>query len=309
MATRFTVLASGSSGNSSLLQSGKFGLMIDFGLGVRRLATRLAARGYTWQHADVVLLTHTHGDHWSETSLAAFVKHGRRLVCHADHAAQLGEWSESFRRLSTAGLVTHYAADQWLELDGPMRVLPLRVSHDGEPTFAFRVEGPGGLYGPDWAVGYAADLGTWTDGLAGALAGVDLLALEFNHDVHLQRTSGRPWHLIQRVLGDGGHLSNEQAEAFLQRNRQHNPAGPRTLVPLHLSRECNTLELATAAAARAADKHAAVVAATQDLPTPTLAVGSATQVAVRTKARRRPTTAPTGQLFDDSECVATQLRR
>lgn len=49
MAARFTVLASGSAGNSSLLQAGNFGLMIDFGLGIRRLASRLAARGCTWQ--------------------------------------------------------------------------------------------------------------------------------------------------------------------------------------------------------------------------------------------------------------------
>src|SRR5256885_7426706 len=41
-------------------------------------------------------------------------------------------------------------------------------------------------------------------------------ALEFNHDVALERTSGRHPRLIARVLGDEGHLSNEQAGALVR---------------------------------------------------------------------------------------------
>jgi phosphoribosyl 1,2-cyclic phosphodiesterase len=293
MATRFTVLASGSAGNSSLLQAGDFGLMIDFGLGVRRLAERLAARGCTWRSVDAAILTHTHGDHWSETALAALVKHGGRLVCHAEHAGRLTEWSEAFRGLTAAGLVSHYDAGRWLDFDGRLRVLPVPVSHDCGPTFAFRVEGPAGLYGPEWSLGYAADLGCWQDGLAELLADVDLLAIEFNHDVHLQRTSGRPLPLIQRVLGDHGHLSNAQAAELLLAVRRHSRhAGPRTVVPLHLSRECNTVELAMAAAVPAAGEHARVIAATQDMPTATIRLGH--DVPRGRAARRRvvPSTAP-----------------
>lgn len=122
-----------------------------------------------------MLLTHTHGDHWCETALAAFVKHGRRLICHSKHARQLTVWSEAFRKLTAAGLVAHYEEGRWLGVDGRMQVLPLLVSHDCEPTFAFRIEGPSGLYGPEWSVGYAADLGCWRDDLAQRLADVDLL--------------------------------------------------------------------------------------------------------------------------------------
>src|SRR5207249_4770887 len=105
------------------------------------------------------------------------------------------------------------------------------------------------LFGPTWALGYAADLGCWNDELAQALADVDLLALEFNHDEQMQLNSGRPDVLIRRVLGDSGHLSNRQASELLCRvlkTTGHNVI--RNVVPLHLSRQCNRPELALAAA-------------------------------------------------------------
>ena len=49
-----------------------------------------------------------------------------------------------------------------------------------------------------------------------ALADVDILALEFNHDVFLEKSSGRSPALIFRVLGDRGHLSNVQAAELLR---------------------------------------------------------------------------------------------
>ena len=45
---RFTVLASGSSGNASLLEADGFGLLIDIGLGPRQLTARMAASGRSW---------------------------------------------------------------------------------------------------------------------------------------------------------------------------------------------------------------------------------------------------------------------
>jgi phosphoribosyl 1,2-cyclic phosphodiesterase len=270
MTARFTVLASGSGGNASLLQAGDFGVLIDFGLGSRTLASRMIARGLSWRSAHAVLLTHTHGDHWNPTALAALAKHGLPLYCHAAHAECLAR-CPAFSAHYGAGLVRCYQPGRWLTLDRGVRVLPLEVSHDGGPTFAFRVEGPAGLYGAEWSLGYAADLGTWCDDFAQAMADVDLLALEFNHEEELQRSSGRPWHLIRRVLSDEGHLSNRQAADLLLAVRRHSRyAGPRTVVPLHLSRECNTQDLALAAAVPAAGERANVVPALQHVPTDTL---------------------------------------
>ena len=55
MGLRFTVLASGSAGNASLIETGGFGLLLDAGLGPRQLATRLAAVGASWQDVHAVI--------------------------------------------------------------------------------------------------------------------------------------------------------------------------------------------------------------------------------------------------------------
>ncbi|HLJ92008.1 MAG TPA: hypothetical protein VKU02_02330, partial [Gemmataceae bacterium] len=114
--------------------------------------------------------------------------------------------------------------------------------------------------------------------LAQALADVDLLALEFNHDVDLEHVSGRSPLLIARILGDEGHLSNVQASALLRRVLHLSPSGRLgQVVQLHLSRDCNRDELA-AEAARTALTEAASLAqlytARQDEPGPTLVLGA-----------------------------------
>jgi hypothetical protein len=144
-------------------------------------------------------------------------------------------------------------------------------------TCGFRIEGPANIFGSDWAVGYAADLGSWTPQLARELADVDVLAVEFNHDVLLQVNSGRSPHLIRRVLGDRGHLSNKQgAELFAEVLMPSEPGRVQHLVQLHLSRQCNRPELARAAAEEvlaASGLSVAIHTTSQDESGPSLAVG------------------------------------
>src|SRR5207249_3732738 len=134
------------------------------------------------------------------------------------------------------------------------------------------------LFNEPATAAYAADLGSWDDSLAQALADVDLLALEFNHDVDMECASGRPPYLIDRVLGDEGHLSNVQAAGLLRAiMRVSAPGRLCQVVQLHLSRECNRPTLA-ADTARAALVESAPFAhlytASQYDPGPSLVVGS-----------------------------------
>jgi phosphoribosyl 1,2-cyclic phosphodiesterase len=248
-AARFTVLASGSTGNACLLQADGFGLLIDCGIGPRTLARRMARCGVSWRDVHAVILTHVHGDHWNE---AAF-RHMRRLClplyCHAGHGEYLADASTVFADLHAGDSVRSYESGVLFSPTPSLTCRPLPVSHDCGATFGFRFDGAHGLYGPNWAIAYVADLGCWDDELALALADVDLLAIEFNHDVQMQMRSGRPFHLIQRILGDFGHLSNEQAAGLLRSAISASTHGClRHVVPLHLSRDCNRASLARNAA-------------------------------------------------------------
>lgn len=246
---RFTVLASGSSGNASLVQSAGFGVLIDVGLGPRQIGSRLAKIGLSWSAVQTVLLTHTHSDHWKEATLLHLYRNKIPLWCHPGHHTILRTYSDGFLALHDAGLVHSFEPNEDFELSPHLRFRALPVRHDGGATFGFRLEGSADLFGQRDAIGYVADLGCWDEGLAAQLADVDVLAVEFNHDVAMQQASGRTPRLIQRILGDDGHLSNVQAvalvRAILERSAEHRL---RHLVQLHLSRECNRHALAREAA-------------------------------------------------------------
>lgn len=251
MFPRFTVLASGSSGNSSLLEIDGFGLLLDIGLGPRQLASRLISCGRSWQNVQAVLLTHTHGDHWNTRTLAALLAKRIPLYCHDEHRSVLEEISPPglVAALLGARLLRTYREGEELVFAGALACLPLAVRHDSGPTFGFRIRGPADLFGSAWSIGYAADLGCWDSALAGSLLDVDLLAIEFNHDVAMQRSSGRHPLLIRRVLGDDGHLSNIQAAELLRHTLVNSLLRqPRHIVQLHLSRQCNHPRLAVEAA-------------------------------------------------------------
>ncbi len=291
MSLRFTVLASGSGGNASLVEADGFGVLIDAGLGPRQLAHRLAAVGASWSAVQAVLLTHGHSDHWKDRTLAHLHQRGIPLYCHLDCHSVLQAYSPAFAKLLAEGLVRPFEPWQEFSLAAGLHCRPLPVRHDSGATFGFRLEGPRNLFGEAAAVGYAADLGCWDEALAGALADVDLLAVEFNHDVAMEYASGRSPRLIDRVLGDEGHLSNAQGAGLVRAVLSRSVAGRvRHLIQLHLSRDCNRPALAREAARAVLEEWTARVevhTAAQDEPGATLHLGAAP--AGRRKRPRWPT--------------------
>jgi phosphoribosyl 1,2-cyclic phosphodiesterase len=249
MSLRFSVLASGSSGNASFLEVDGFGVLIDAGLGPRLLTSRLAAVGASWQRVHAVLLTHTHSDHWKDRTFAHLRRLRIPLYCHPQHHADLLNYSASFPALKMANLLRDYTLHEEVQLGPGVRCRPVPLRHDCAITTGFRFETGRGLWGHTHALAYAADLGSWSSELGEQLSNVDVLALEFNHDVPMEYASGRSRELIARVLGEQGHLSNEQAAALVGAIiRRSEPGRLRHLVQLHLSRDCNRPELAAAAA-------------------------------------------------------------
>src|SRR4051794_13030542 len=176
MTARFTVLASGSGGNASLLEFDGFGLLIDCGLHPRYLTARLQSIGATWDRVSAVVLTHTHTDHWKDGTLADLRARRIPLYAHAQHFAHLDRVASSFPAFGAAGLAREYAEGGPIELTPNLTCRPLRVSHDSVPTFAFRIDGRDGEPHPAWSIGYASDLGCGSPELIDAFAGVDVLA-------------------------------------------------------------------------------------------------------------------------------------
>ena len=119
---------------------------------------------------------------------------------------------------------------------------PFTIPHDAvDPVgFVFEVDGV--------RMAIATDLGYMPPNVKMAIRNCDVLMLESNHDLEMLRDGPYPWSVKQRVMSRVGHLSNEAASDFLEKNYDGNAS---YVVLAHLS-ECNNLpELARVTAERA----------------------------------------------------------
>jgi len=222
------VLASGSRGNCSALSLGAgVAALLDLGLGPKRTQRLLAASGLDLDAIDDALLTHLDRDHFHRGWIRMLPAR-TRLHLHRRHASRAMREGIATRRLEVF--------DDEFALSGGARVSGVHVAHDQSGVAAFRIEAG------DVAIGYATDLGRPSKRVAQRFAGVDLLAIESNYCPQMQRRSDRPAFLKRRITGGAGHLSNEECARLVEAIR------PRErVVLLHLSQECNTPALASAA--------------------------------------------------------------
>ncbi|MFA7329891.1 MAG: MBL fold metallo-hydrolase [Candidatus Delongbacteria bacterium] len=234
MSLRACVLASGSAGNAVLVRGGQGALLVDAGLGLRDLGRRLAAVECDPDELAGILLTHEHSDHVGcAPSLARRL--GIPVWCSRGTAAATERyWTDVTRPLPVR-------AGEVFEVAG-LRVEAWACSHDAREPLQFGVEeGPARL-------AVCTDLGCVTDVVRESLRRRHLLILESNHDQGLLLKGSYPAFLKRRILGDRGHLSNQQCADVLC-----HVAGPelRHVILGHLSRENNRPELALEAAGRA----------------------------------------------------------
>lgn len=234
---RFKSLGSGSAGNATVVEATcgtqVTRLLVDCGLGIRILNTRLAQAGLAADDIDAVFITHEHADHIGCARAFALRERTPVWMSAGTHAA-LGQPDFD-------GLL-HTARDmQTIDL-GALQVQPFTVPHDArEPLQLTCTDG-------DARLGVLTDLGHATAHVMGQLAGCSALLLEANHDEGLLAVSAYPPFLKQRVGGPYGHLANSRSAAILGQL-----CGPRLkrVVAAHLSAQNNRPELAQAALARA----------------------------------------------------------
>ena len=229
---RFCCLGSGSEGNALVVEAGD-GLattrvLLDNGFNGRQLALRLGRAGLTIDDLDAVVLTHEHSDHVG--GVDTLLRRGRRpLYCSAGTARAAG----------LEGNFTEVVAGEIVAV-GALRLVPFAVAHDAaEPLQYVFSDG-------DRRLGVLTDVGAPADEVFSALAGVDALLLECNHDVGMLRASAYPPFLKARILGSHGHLSNAQAASLLGQLDRHRLG---LVAAGHLSRRNNLPRLAQEALA------------------------------------------------------------
>ena len=230
---RFRSLASGSSGNATLIE-GSDGLhrtrvLVDCGLGLRQLIARLAVEGIGPADLDGIFITHEHGDHIGCAPMLV-ARYGVPLWTSAGTAQYA-----AFAGLESA---LNLVRDGQVFAIGGLQLHPFTVPHDAREPLQLRCTDG------DRVLGLMTDIGHVTGHALAALAGCHALVLESNHDVELLAQSRYPDFLKRRVGGQHGHLSNVQAAAALGA-LHHDRLN--TVVAAHLSERDNRPELVTRA--------------------------------------------------------------
>ena len=222
-------LNSGSSGNCTLYSDGHTHVLIDLGLSLRQLRLRLKPVGLTPADIHGLFLTHLHADHCTpavaDIPFPVFLQPAQqRALPHPMVAAPLCAPNDRW-----------VTADPMVEI-GTLRVTSFEVSHDAPGnTVGFQITSAA-PHGP--TVFYCTDTGQVTPAMSQAMSQSHFVALESNHSPRLLLGTRRPPHLIRRILGPRGHLSNAQAATALRDclKNGHRPVG---LMALHLSGEAN----------------------------------------------------------------------
>lgn len=198
------ILASGSSGNSTYVETPHHKILIDAGLSGKKLEERMAKIGRSLKDVEAVFVTHEHTDHCHGVGVIA-----RRYGINV-YANQL-TWQ------AMACKIGKVPSDQQNNLEhnavadlGDLQVESFSVSHDAaDPQFYI-------VHHDNESFCVLTDTGYVSDRVVGTIKNADGYLMECNHDVEMLRNGPYTWPLKQRIMSDVGHLSNaEGAEALM----------------------------------------------------------------------------------------------
>ena len=229
MSLRFSVLASGSTGNMLYAGTDKQKLLVDAGLSGKAAEAHFKQVGADIQEVAGILVTHEHSDHIKGLGVLA---RKYKLPIYANEKTWkamehlIGEVPTEQKFVFPVGAVQSF---------GDIDVESFGVSHDAaEPMFyVFHHAGK--------KLVLITDTGYVSDRMKGIIKGADAFIFESNHDVEMLRMGRYPWSVKRRILSDVGHVSNEDAALAMAEvitdNTKH-------IYLAHLSQDNNMKELA-----------------------------------------------------------------
>ena len=228
---RLCSIASGSSGNCIYVGSDATHLLVDIGISGKRAESGLSELELTGRDIDGILITHEHADHIQGLGVISR-KYEIPIYATPGTIRAIKECS-SLGKMDEA--LFHEINEDKKFIIKDLTINPMRISHDAAQPVGYRIS-----YG-EKKVAVCTDLGTYNDYTVECLKGMDALLLEANHDVNMLQVGPYPYYLKQRILGDRGHLSNENSGRLLCRVLHDRL---KAVVLGHLSKENNLPELA-----------------------------------------------------------------
>ena len=224
---RVVNLASGSKGNCTFIEAGGAKILLDIGLTVAETEKRLALINEKPEDIDAILITHEHIDH-VKGFLSFLKKYKSRGYVHKLVVDKI--CNQKGDLIDKISLI-----DQYPFSIGEARVMPFDLPHDSINCVGYCVEYKNSK------VSFVTDLGYLPENAMRQIKGSALVYIESNHDIKMLRGCAYPYIVKQRIMGDNGHLSNEQASKIILELAK---SGTKHFVLSHISENSNTIEQA-----------------------------------------------------------------
>ncbi|MBE6641407.1 MAG: MBL fold metallo-hydrolase [Ruminococcaceae bacterium] len=216
-------LFSGSSGNCTFIRSGNTSILIDAGKNTSCIVKALKSLGAELGDISAIFITHAHSDHIS--ALPVLLKKYNGLVYSS---------FDTFHHLTETGIsgerIEHFDFGESVEI-GDINIKAYETPHDITGSTCYRIE-----CADKTKIAVATDIGYVSDKVFECLFGADAALIESNHDIKMLNNGPYPRFLKDRILGSGGHLSNDACARVLPRLAK---SGTRSFVLAHLSSENN----------------------------------------------------------------------
>ena len=189
-------LNSGSNGNAYFVGTPDEGILIDAGISRRETEKRLKRLGLAARKLKAIFISHEHGDHTHGVS-ALSRKYNIPVFITAKtlNAGRLEINEHLLRSFYTYEPITI----------GNFKITAFPKNHDAIDPHSFIVEIN------NICIGVFTDIGSACDHVVANFKRCNAVFLESNYDEDMLLRGSYPYHLKERIRGNFGHLSNEQA--------------------------------------------------------------------------------------------------
>ena len=194
---KFCSLYSGSSGNSIFIASVNAKVLIDAGLAGKKIDDALKHIGEESSSIDGIFITHEHIDHIKGVGVLS------RMYDIPIYAND-NTWAVMEKNIGKIKEHNIRIMDRRSSITiNDLEIRSFNIPHDAIAPVGYTVS----YAGKNASV--VTDFGVFTEEIRDNIIDSDIILLESNHDVNMLRMGPYPYKLKLRVLGENGHLSNE----------------------------------------------------------------------------------------------------
>ena len=218
------VLASGSEGNVTYVETKKHKILLDLGTNVKYIKDNLLDLNVNINDIDYVFITHVHDDHIK--ALKNFIKKYNPYICISPKMFSELDVLKDYQKIILYG-------DNMVLDDFTIDII--KTSHDTSDSRSFVLRSNGR------SLVYLTDTGYINQKYFKVLKNCNVYLFESNHDVEMLLNGPYPKWLKDRVIGVSGHLSNKDSSIYLAKLIGNET---KKIVLMHLSQHNNTEEIA-----------------------------------------------------------------